>query len=45
MEMKSFPFRFSTVSRAAVSPNPRTAVKGGIRASSPLRVNRVAWDS
>ena len=30
-EMKVFPSRFSTVSSAAVSPSPRTVIKGGSR--------------
>ena len=43
-EMNVLPFRFSTVSMAAVSPRPWTAVSGG---SSPFSVtlNFVASDS
>ena len=44
MEMNSFPCRFSTVSMAAVSPSPRTEVKGGSRPFS-VTLKRVASDS
>ena len=35
-EMKRFPLRFSTVSRAADSPSPRTEMKGGSRPFSVI---------
>lgn len=35
-DMKVFPFRFSTVSSAAVSPRPRTVTKGGSRPFSVI---------
>ena len=43
-EMKVLPFRFSTVSWAAVSPRPRTEMKGGSRPLSVI-LKAVAWDS
>ena len=44
MEIKSLHTRCSTMDWAAVSPRPGMAVNGGISASSPSMIKRVASD-